>query len=321
AGSLQPAIRLFTYTGIAKIGAARSYALRASAPLFSAVLAIIFLGEQTTLPIVAGTLAIVAGIFLTSWESGGKPVLWLDLALPVFAALLAGIAQPIRRQALSLANEPLFFAAIVGAISLVWYVLYLALPGTEKPVWNRKSLVPFVSAGLFETLGIWPSIVALSQGTGVVVTPLLSTSPVWVLIISSIFLRHVERITWKITLGTLGVVAGTIIIALGRRAWSAPLDQFLQTPHLARRLKMLPGDRPRYFADVKIAARVEREAVRRDELPRRLAWADVAQARENFSLLRENAEARPEIRAVLVDRHAWPELSEVAERLAPGIHI
>src|SRR5581483_2994 len=209
AGSLQPAIRLFTYTGIAKIGAARSYALRASAPLFSAVLAIIFLGEQTTLPI-------VAGIFLTSWESGGKPVLWLDLALPVFAALLAGIAQPIRRQALSLANEPLFFAAIVGAISLVWYVLYLALPGTEKPVWNRKSLVPFVSAGLFETLGIWLSIAALSHGTVVVVTPLLSTSPVWVLIISSIFLRHVERITWKITLGTLGVVAGTIIIALGR---------------------------------------------------------------------------------------------------------
>jgi drug/metabolite transporter (DMT)-like permease len=216
AGSLQPAIRLFTYTGIAKIGAARSYALRASAPLFSAVLAIIFLGEKTTLPIVAGTLAIVAGIFMTSWESGGKPVRWLYLALPISAALLAGIAQPIRRQALSIANEPLFFAAIVGAISLVWYVIYLALPGTEKPVWNRKSLVPFLSAGLFETLGIWLSIAALSRGTVVVVTPLLSTSPVWVLIISSIFLRHVERITWKITLGTLGVVAGTIIIALWR---------------------------------------------------------------------------------------------------------
>jgi hypothetical protein len=29
-------------------------------------------------------------------------------------------------------------------------------------------------------------------------------------------LRHVERITWKITVGTLGVVAGTIIVALGR---------------------------------------------------------------------------------------------------------
>src|ERR1043166_49594 len=98
AGSLQPAIRLLTYTGIAKIGAARSYALRASAPLFSAVLAIVFLGEKTTLPIVAGTLALVAGIFLTSWESGGKPVLWLDLALPEFGAVPAGIAHPLGRQ-------------------------------------------------------------------------------------------------------------------------------------------------------------------------------------------------------------------------------
>src|ERR1051325_153987 len=53
AGSLQPAIRLFTYTGMAKIGAARSYALRASAPLFSAVLAILFLGGETTVPTAA----------------------------------------------------------------------------------------------------------------------------------------------------------------------------------------------------------------------------------------------------------------------------
>jgi drug/metabolite transporter, DME family len=216
AGSLQPAIRLFTYTGIAKIGAARSYALRASAPLFSAVIAVLVLGEKTTLPIAAGTLAIVGGIFLTSWDSSGKRVRWIDLALPVFAALLAGIAQPIRRHALGIANEPLFFAAIVGAISLVWYVIYLALPSTERPVWNRRSLVPFISAGLFETLGIWLSISALSEGTVVVVTPLLSTSPVWVLLISAIFLRHLERVTWQIVVGTLGVVAGTIIIALGR---------------------------------------------------------------------------------------------------------
>jgi drug/metabolite transporter (DMT)-like permease len=216
AGSLQPAIRLFTYTGMARIGAARSYALRASAPFFSAVIAIVVLGEKTTLPIAAGTLAIIGGIFLTSWESGGKRVRWLDLGLPVFAALLAGIAQPIRRHALGIANEPLFFAAIVGAISLVWYVIYLALPRTEKPVWNRRSLVPFVTAGLFETMGIWLSISALSEGTVVVVTPLLSTSPVWVLVISAIFLRHLERVTWKIVAGTLAVVAGTIIIALGR---------------------------------------------------------------------------------------------------------
>jgi drug/metabolite transporter (DMT)-like permease len=216
AGSLQPAIRLFTYTGIARIGAARSYALRASAPLFSAVIAILVLGEKTTLPIAAGTLAIVGGIFLTSWDSGGKRVRWLDLALPIFAALLAGIAQPIRRRALVIADEPLFFAAVVGAISLVWYVIYLALPTTERPVWNRRSLVPFISAGLFETMGIWLSISALSEGTVVVVTPLLSTSPVWVLVISAIFLRHLERVTWQTVVGTLGVVAGTIIIALGR---------------------------------------------------------------------------------------------------------
>src|SRR5689334_1684342 len=84
---------------------------------------------------------------------------------------------------------------------------------------------------------------------------------------------------------------------------------------------MLSRDGPRDFADINIAARIEREAVRRDELPSRFARPDVAEAREDFSFLGENAEARPEIRAVLVDRHARPELAEIAEGLAASIHI
>src|ERR1044071_5663385 len=69
AGVLQAVVRQFTYIGIEKIGAARSGPIRASVPLWSAAIAIFFLGEKMTAPIAAGTLLVFAGIVLISWLS------------------------------------------------------------------------------------------------------------------------------------------------------------------------------------------------------------------------------------------------------------
>ncbi len=104
---------------------------------------------------------------------------------------------------------------MVGLVSIVWYLAYLALPTAEKPVWEKKALAPFIIAGVFEALGIWLGIASLSFGTVMVVTPIVATSPMWVLIFSTVLLRGVERVTPRIVAGTLCVVAGTVIIALG----------------------------------------------------------------------------------------------------------
>src|SRR5258706_14454703 len=70
-GFFQPGLtRLLTYKGIDALGVAITDPIRASTPLFSAIIAIIFLGEQMTLPIVVATLMIIAGITLLSWRSG-----------------------------------------------------------------------------------------------------------------------------------------------------------------------------------------------------------------------------------------------------------
>ena len=56
AGILQAIVRQLTYIGIEKIGAARSGPIRASVPLWSAAIAILFLGEKMTATIAIGTL-------------------------------------------------------------------------------------------------------------------------------------------------------------------------------------------------------------------------------------------------------------------------
>jgi drug/metabolite transporter (DMT)-like permease len=216
-GSLQPIIRLFTYTGIEKIGASRSYTLRATTPLFSAIVAIAVLREEAGPAVLLGTLLIVVGVMVVSWDRKDQPASfrWWHLLIPLTAAFLAGIVHPIRRSALSLSDEPLFFAALVGAVSLFWFMGYLAMPNTKQPVWHRQAIFPFVCAGLFETLGILLNIMALSHGSVVVVSPIIATSPLWVLLASVVFLRDLEKLNARTVLASCCVVAGTITIALG----------------------------------------------------------------------------------------------------------
>jgi len=54
--------RLFNYIGVARLGAARATPLINVSPLFTTVLALVFLREQITLKVALGILSLVAGI-------------------------------------------------------------------------------------------------------------------------------------------------------------------------------------------------------------------------------------------------------------------
>lgn len=218
-GIFQLGVRLLAYTGVEKIGASRSSALQSVSPLISASLAIALLKETTTALIIAGTFLVVIGIVLVSW----KPEEQLHnfrrrhLLLPLGAACLTGMNHPIRSYVLSLADEPLFFSALMGTFSLVGFLIYLAVsPRSQRLDWNRQAIAPFISTGLFETISILCIITALSIGQVVVIAPIAASYPVWALIEARIFLRDVEPINGRIVLGILSVVAGNAAIHFGR---------------------------------------------------------------------------------------------------------
>jgi len=218
-GIFQLGVRLLAYTGVEKIGTSRSSALQSISPLVSATIAVAILGEQPSVLIVIGTVLVVAGIVLVSWKPEQQLAgfrRW-HLLLPLGAAFLTGMNHPIRRYVLVLANEPLFFSALMGAVSLAGFLIYLAAsPRSQKVVWNRKAFWPFIGTGLCETLSILFIITAISMGRVVVVAPIAASYPIWALIEARIFLRQMEAINLKIILGVLSVVAGNVAIHLGR---------------------------------------------------------------------------------------------------------
>jgi drug/metabolite transporter (DMT)-like permease len=218
-GIFQLGVRLFAYTGVAKIGASRSSALQSVSPLISATIAVTVLGEQTSALIVLGTFLVVAGIVLVSWrpERQLSEFRRWHLLLPIGAACLTGMNHPIRRYVLTMANEPLFFSALMGLVSLGGFLVYLAVsPNSQRLVWNRKAIRPFLTTGLSETMSILCIITAISLGRVVIVAPIAASYPVWSLMFAAIFLRDIESINSKVIAGILSVVAGNFAIHLGR---------------------------------------------------------------------------------------------------------
>ncbi len=216
-GIFQLGVRLLAYTGVEKMGASRSSALQSVSPLFSAIIAIALLGEETSALIMVGTFLIVGGIVMVSWRPEQRLVdfrRW-HLLLPLGAAVLTGMNHPIRRHVLLMANEPLFFSALMGTVSLAAFLLYRAfVPTAQRLVWNRRGTWPFIATGVCETMSILCIITAISLGRVVIVAPIAASYPVWSMILAAIFLRHVESIDWKIILGVLSVVAGNFAIHL-----------------------------------------------------------------------------------------------------------
>jgi DME family drug/metabolite transporter len=218
-GLFQLTVRLLAYTGVEKIGASRSSALQSVSPLISAMIAILVLGEPTTLLIVLGTLLVVVGIVLISWKPERQVPdfrRW-HLLLPIGAAFLTGINHPIRRYVLTMANEPLFFSALMGTVSLGGFLIYYALsPRSLRLVWNRRAIGPFLATGFCETISILLIITAISMGRVVIIAPIAASYPVWSLILSATFLRDVESVNRKVIAGILSVVAGNFAIHLGK---------------------------------------------------------------------------------------------------------
>ena len=216
-GILQTGMRLWHYTGIEKVGTSRAVTLRSTHPIVSVAIGVTVLQEQATPAILIGTLLVVAGIVMTSWQGDDRIAgfRWRHLLFPMATALITGIVHPIRRYAMSISDEPLFFAAIVGVVSLLCFSSTLSLSSMrERIVWNPHSLAPFIAAGVFETSAVLLMLTAFVSGPVVLVSPIAATSPIWTLLMGVVFLRDLERVNRYTISGTLCVVAGVIAIYL-----------------------------------------------------------------------------------------------------------
>jgi uncharacterized membrane protein len=205
--------RLLRFIAIEKVGASIAAALINLSPLVSAALAVALLGEHVTLPVLVGTVVIVVGTTVLSiggQRLGARP---RHLVLPMLSAACFGVVAVLRKLGLGHVGPVVGFAVNATA-ALTAFTTFLLVSGQPRDLrgCRGRALACFIAAGVMENAAVFLSVLALSVGTVSVVTPLTGAAPLFVLLLSAVFLRGVETLSGRIVTGTLLIVLGVYLI-------------------------------------------------------------------------------------------------------------
>lgn len=214
-GCMQPLFaRALFYEGITRIGVARAGPLRGIEPLFAAVIALIVFNEQPGLQVYAGTVLIVASLWLISGkQEENKRWRYLDALLPIGAALISAISQTLRKQALQIIPDPFVAVAMVTTVSLLLLLGFVFTTGRAHQLrMSRSSFQFFLGAALVATAAQVANFIALGRGQMSVIIPLLNITPLFTVFFSAVFLRKVETVDLRIISGALLMVGGVVLI-------------------------------------------------------------------------------------------------------------
>lgn len=198
------------------VGVARAMALSGTNPLFAAAFAVLLLGEQVSLLMLAGILLVVLGVyFLTTRVQHDKPRdarRGVALALAA-AALWAGgtiaVAPALREVDIFVAN------AIRLPATAIAIGLYGWRSGRLTPIADLqpRPLLTIAAAGAIGVCSTLLYLTAVQQAGAARTAALTSTSPLFGAPIALLLFR--EQLTLRLLLGTVLSIAGVALVVIG----------------------------------------------------------------------------------------------------------
>ena len=214
-----PVVRYLTYIGVDRLGASRSDPVRSLTPFFAILFAILFLREEATIYVFLGAGLIFAGVLLLSRGGGGagEPRSWktTDLLYPLGAAILAGAVANLRKYGSGMMDSPVLAAFVAATSAIFAFGIFLFASGKwRKVTLDRGSAKYFILSGICTSATDVLDILVLKLGKITVVSPLLATSPLFIILLSHLFLRGVEKVTWSLVLGAIVIFCGVEVILL-----------------------------------------------------------------------------------------------------------
>lgn len=241
--------RWFFFDSIAKLGPAKASVFQTSNPLFTVIIAWVFLNERLSLPDTIAIATILLGLFLTSYTPGAfsKPaptttgyepfetpgrtgrlgalraaanprlIFGSGVFLGVFGAASYAVGNVLRGAAVQVWNEPILGALIGAAVGLV---LHFLTSSNTKRLWSvlkgadRKGLLLYVVSGML-TITAQVCAIASFWYMPVSIANLITLStPILVTPLSYFLLKNQEGITPRTIFGTALVLSGITTIFL-----------------------------------------------------------------------------------------------------------
>lgn len=209
-------VRTIQVEGIKRIGAAPSGILRGLGPFVSTTMAVILLGERPTPQVLAGTCAIFAGLVVLSVRQGDLRS-WnvMGIAYGLLATFIWSVRDVVIRYAQpGVAYEGLaIFIMSATSMAAMGVGCLAADPGALGRA-TRRGIGGFLLVGLASFGALITLFAALRHGEVAVVTPIVSTQPLFVLLFAPILLRGMETVSRLMILGAVLIVLGGALIGV-----------------------------------------------------------------------------------------------------------
>ena len=215
--------RSSAYTSLSIIGASRVALFISTQVPFAALFAVAFMGESLGPLVAVGTVGVMIGLLLASgdsftqgWRADRRNLIGYTAGLMAGAA--TGASTVLAKQAVSVYDSPLAITTVGMMAATLIVIPAVGAIATRNPAirefeWKFMGLVAL--SGLSTTVSIVSQIFAVQRADVVIVAPILATFPLWTLLLSHIFIARLERITLRLTIGTVVTVAGVVAVAIG----------------------------------------------------------------------------------------------------------
>ena len=215
--------RSCSYQAIGRIGASRTAAVQSTAAAFAAIFAITITGERPHFVVLLGTLTVVLGLSAALGNSIRVGVsdnrgILIGFGLAMVAAASYGGTNVIAKELTEQYGSPLMVSAfsLLFGIILLWP---LAGSSTVREVLESKGNMTFALSagfsGLAAATGVIALYFALQRADVTVVSPIVSTNPIFTLILAQIFISRMENLTKWLFLGVGITVAGVALVTVG----------------------------------------------------------------------------------------------------------
>jgi transporter family protein len=211
--------RYLSFYAMKTVGLASTSVLMQTSLLWSSLLAVVFLGEVPTLPIIAGSALIMVGSILLVYRAGEEPrsVPFFYYLIPLAAAGFQGFSHLFRKFGFAwISSAPLGMSIsnTVATLSL-FFVLFYANE-REPRFWERRPLLLISVGAVFNAAAAIFFWTAVRHGDIVEVIPINRLSVFLAILFSWLYFRKQEEVGFRVVLGGLLSVAGAWAIVWGK---------------------------------------------------------------------------------------------------------
>ncbi|WP_217586395.1 DMT family transporter [Lentibacillus saliphilus] len=220
--------RMTLFASISYIGPSKASAIRNTTPIFTAIFALLFLGEVISFWPGIGMMLILWAILFEGYRSfhydrhaglrhEGNSSYGLGFGLALISAFIFGVGQGFRKLGL-LETDDAFLGAWIGSItSLLFVIILQSRRQSVKTVIDQSIRIfnrYYVIAGVLTSLGPLSFFLAVQYMQVSYVSVIAATEPLLTVFISALFLKGQEKMTVQTWLTIALIISGAVFIVL-----------------------------------------------------------------------------------------------------------